>query len=175
MKLFEKKIPSKNYIKLLIICLLTLGAAILLRSWYISHLEYEKTIPVIDGIISEIKYNEFDTYITENLDAVIYIGASEDINCREVEAKFKNYIITNELREEIIYLNISDSDNRKSVISEINANYVDNQSRITIGSYPALIIFKNGKIYDAVSKQGYNQLTFGEMARLLEEYEVGKS
>lgn len=173
MKIFEKKIPKKNYIKLLIICAFTLGVVFVLRAWYVSHLEYQKTIPVIDGVISEIKYNEFDTYIIENQDVVIYIGASEDMNCREVEAKFKEYIIENELREEIIYLNISDSEDRETIISEINTKYGDTNS-ITIDSYPALLLFKEGKIYDAVSKQGYNQLAFGEMARLLEEYEVGK-
>jgi len=173
MKIFEKKIPTKNYIKLLIICAFTLGVVFVFRAWYISHLEYQKTIPVIEGVIGEIKYNEFDTYIIESQDAVIYIGASEDMNCREVEAKFKEYIIKNELREEIVYLNISDSNNRKEIINEINIKY-GSVTDVKIDSYPALLVFKDGNIYDAVSKQGYNQLKFGEIARLIEEYEVGK-
>lgn len=171
MSLIDKKIPKKNYIKLFIICALTLILVFILRAKYISYQENQKKISIIGSVVNQINYEEINDYLRDNPNSILYIGAADDYNCRNIETKLKKYIMDNNLGQEIIYLNITNNENRHSIIDEINQKYGED---IEINSYPALVIFKNGIIYDAVSKKNYTQLEYSEIIQILEMYEVGK-
>ena len=62
-KVEKTKIPTKNYIIVGVIFALSIFLVFFLRDWYKSYQEYEKPIPVLTNVLSEVRYNEIYNYI----------------------------------------------------------------------------------------------------------------
>lgn len=170
MKEEERIIPKKNYIIIVMIFVITLIIVFVLRNRYIMYQDYQLTIPVISGTLNEIKDKEVYTYLDEIDDVMMYIGTAGDNNCRKLEKDLKKFVVDNDLKSKIIYLNITNVKNLNEFYDNFNENFViDNRY---IDSFPAFIIFKDGKVLDYVSKINNKYLTIGNIEQLLAEYEV---
>lgn len=170
MKEEERIIPKKNYIIIVMIFVITLIIVFVLRNRYIMYQDYQLTIPVISGTLNEINDKEVYTYLDEIDDVMMYIGTAGDNNCRKLEKDLKKFIVDNDLKSKIIYLNITNVKNLNEFYDNFNENFViDNRY---IDSFPAFIIFKDGKVLDYVSKINNKYLTIGNIEQLLAEYEV---
>ncbi len=140
-----KKIPTKNYIILLV---LFLGAFLLtyyIYRWYVVYSEYQNNIPIIRDSLTEITTEEMQHYIQERPTTTIYICTASDTDCRSFEKKFKKLVEQKSLKEEIIYVNIEDS-NKDNFITFFNTNYP--YKRENLNKYPALIYFEDGEVED---------------------------
>lgn len=138
----KEKIPMMNYVKLVIILLVTIFVIFLLRNWYISGRNYELNIPIIrDTLISEINTDEIYNYVRENENAILYIGVVDDEECRNFEREFNNVILDRRLEDTITYLNITKSSNKGKFIQEFNKFYDTN-----LLGYPSLVIFEEGEV-----------------------------
>ena len=113
-----KKIPIKNYIIVAIIFVISIGLVFFFRNWYISYQNYEKTIPILSGIVSEVRYNEVYNYIDENQSVIIYMGVADDDDCRELEEDLKKLIEEKHLKEKIVYFNITEVKNKELLLKE---------------------------------------------------------
>ena len=173
-KVSEKKeekrvIPNKNYAIVAVIFVITIGLMFFLRNWYISYQDYENTIPVLSGVISEIKYAEVDNYLNDNPSVVMYMGDASDSDCREFELTLKQLVEKKQIKDRVIYFNITDVKNKNLLLKEFNDKYILNNK---ISSYPVVMIFEDGKIVDYRSKTASKNLTISDINLLFNEYDV---
>ena len=82
----SKKIPFSNYIKLLLLIIVTVGLVFVCRNIYLSNEDYNNNIPIIrDYLVREINSKELYNYVREDSDAIIYIGVASSKTCRDYE------------------------------------------------------------------------------------------
>ena len=173
-KVNEKKeekrvIPNKNYIIVAVIFVITIGFMFFLKKWYISYQDYENTIPILSGVISEVRYNEIDNYLSDNPSVVIYMGDTKDSDCREFELELKELLENKQIKDRVIYYNVTDVKNKKLLLKELNDKYVNNNK---ISSYPVVMIFEDGKVIDYKSKTASKNLNISDINLLFNEYDI---
>ena len=135
-----REVPKKNYIYLCLILLGSILFLIYLYTWYETYNENKLNTSIMDEYLTVINYNELDNYIIENKNAVIYVSilGNEDIN--KFEKKFKNLISENNLKNDILYLDIS------------NENIREATKKLSIDkNLPYLVVYTNGVITDTYS------------------------
>ena len=140
-----KEVPKKNYLYLALILIGSFLFLIYLYKWYETYNESKLNISIMDEYLTVINYNELDNYIIENKDAVIYVSilGNEDIN--KFEKKFKNIITENNLKNDILYLDIS-NENIASATKKLNIDE----------NFPYLVVYTNGVITDTYSINEHN-------------------
>lgn len=166
----ERIIKPKNYIILVAVFIVTFIAVILLRNWYIAYRDYQLTIPVLKDKLNEVTIAELDTYLIENTDAILYIEVSEDENSREVADDLYDIVKERELTERVVYMNISSIQDKEVFFEDFNNKYNDSDEELT--SYPALVLFYEGKIEKYVSRTANQSLNIGDIEQLFDEYEL---
>lgn len=164
-----KQVPTKNYIIVGIIFCLSFTLILLGGKWYKNYREYQLTIPVISGYVNEVSKQEIDNYLLENNDTMIYIGKSDDNNCRTLEKDLKTFIKKYNLRDQIIYIDLNKMNDKETFIRNFNNKYATNKQ---IDTYPAFVILEDSKILDLVSKTKTQPLNIDDIEQLLEEYEL---
>ena len=164
----EKSIPVGNYIKLGLIILVTILVAVFLRNSYLSNQEYEKGIPVIrDVVVSEINSNEVYHYIRENESVVLYIGVSDNDNCRNLEADLKGVVTNRHLENVITYLNLTSTKRRSSFIKEFNKFY-----DTKVLGYPSFVLIEDGEVKDIMTVKTGNKLSVDRVINFLERNNI---
>lgn len=135
-----REVPTKNYVYLFLILLVSILLMIYLYTWYQAYNENKLNTSIMNEYLSVINYNELDNYIIENKDAVIYVSilGNEDIN--KFEKKFKNIVSENNLRNDILYLDIS-NENIERATKKLNIDK----------NLPYLVVYTNGVITDTYS------------------------
>ena len=94
----------------------------------------------MSNYLTVINYNELDNYIMENKDAVIYVSILGNEDITKFEKKFKNIISEYNLKNDILYLDIS------------NENINSATKRLSIEEeFPYLVVYTNGVITDTYS------------------------
>ena len=161
----KEKITVGNYVKLVLIIILTVALALVLRNWYINHQNYEKNIPVIrETLKNEINTDEIYSYIRENEDVVLYMGVADDEKCRSFETKLNEIIKERHLENSITYLNITNANNPSKFIKEFNKFYGSN-----IKGYPSMIMFKEGEVKDTLTVKTGKELMIEDAITFLDE------
>ena len=135
-----REVPKKNYLYLFLILLGSILFMIYLYTWYDTYNQNKLNTSIMDKYLTVINYNELDNYIIENKDAIIYVSilGNEDIN--NFEKKFKNLVSEHNLKNDILYLDIS-NENIKSATQKL---YIKED-------FPYLVVFTNGVITDTYS------------------------
>lgn len=142
-----REIPLKNYIYLLLILLGTILFLSYIYKWYDTYNKNELNTSIMNEYLTVINYNELDNYIIENKDAIIYVSilGNEEIN--RFERKFKNAILDNNLKNNILYLDLTNE----------NINIVTKKLKID-ENFPYLVVYTNGIITDTynIAKNNYS-------------------
>lgn len=137
-----REIPKKNYVYLFIILL---GSIILLTyiySWYETYKDSQLNVSIMNNYLTVINYNELGDYIIENKDAVIYVSVLGDEQIQKFEEKFKNAVLNNNLKEKILYLDLT-NENRTVVTNSLEIEE----------EFPYLVVYTNGEITDTYNIQ----------------------
>lgn len=151
MDIFKKekirKVPTKNYIYLFIIIIASIALMLYILEWYKTYNESKLNTGILNNYLQVINYNELDDYIVENKNAVIYVTILGNEEIRKFENNFKNTIMDNNLRDKMLYLDITNE----------NQNNVKNKLKIE-NNLPYLVIYTNGKITDtySIAEKKYN-------------------
>ena len=152
----KREVPIKNYIYLAIVILISLLLIFYFYLWYLTYEESKLNNQIMDRYLQVINYNELNDYVTENKDAYVYVSVLENQEIRNFEIEFKNTIIDNSLKKEMIYLDLTEIYNNNKKINEAKEYYkIDNK---TISNIPCILVFKNGNltnIYD-IKNDNYN-------------------
>lgn len=140
-----KKVPILNYVKVLILTIITVLIVLILANNYTKKNNYERENDDIMNFLSSIKYEELSNYLVEHHDSFIYIAPSSDSSLDEFEMELKDYIVTNELEKEFVYL---DSSNITSdVYDELKANYFSSSLKsVELGSTPTLLAVNDQEV-----------------------------
>lgn len=164
----KKVIPISNYIKLFLLVVLTILLALGLRKIYISNTNYEKSFSVIEEVlVSEINSSEVYNYIRENDNAILYIGVSDDDNCRNFENEFKSVVTSRGLENVITYLNLTNNKKRSSFIKEFNKFY-----DTKILGYPSIVLIRDGKVTDIVTVKTGSKLDLDDAIKFLDRNKI---
>ena len=137
-----REIPMKNYVYLFIILLGSIVFLIYIYTWYETYKESKLNVSIMNNYLTVINYNELDNYIMENKDAVLYVSVLGDEQIQKFEEKFKNSVLNNNLKEKILYLDLT-NENRAVVTTSLE---IDER-------FPYLIVYTNGEITDTYNIQ----------------------
>ena len=143
-----RDIPFKNYIYLFLILLGSFIVLIYINNWYNSYHKNKLNIGIMNNYLTVINYNELDNYIIENKDAILYVSVLGNEEINKFEQKFKNSIIDNNLKNDILYLNLT----TENITSATNKLQID-------ANFPYIVVYTNGKITDTYSIKDTNYNT----------------
>ncbi|MBE6157384.1 MAG: hypothetical protein E7160_01165 [Firmicutes bacterium] len=167
-----KQIPIKNYIILIV---LFIGGIILTGyscNWYKIYDEYQRETPVIRGTLSEITAEEIDHYVLDNPTTIFYMCTSKDFACRNYEKDLKKVIESQDLQNNIIYVNLSNVD-INSFVDNFNKTY-SYKKKLTV-NYPALIVFEDGKVTSILQGSNNKKLTVSKTKQFIELNNIGNN
>lgn len=162
----ERK-PLKNYVIAFSIIIFTLIFALSLFIFFDSKKNRELQIPVIRGTVPEIEEKDLDSYMKEHDSFLLYIGTSDNTNCRNLEEDLKEFVKTKNINN-LVYLNITNVKDKKTFYDEFNEKYGE---VVKLSNYPAFIIIRDNKIYDLVERDK-RVLQIGDIQRILDEYNI---
>lgn len=151
-----RKIPTKNYIILSGVILITIILLYYFYIWVDFYKESKINIPIMDKYMTVINYNELDNYIVENPNTMVYVSVLEDNKIREFEKRFKNKYKNNMVLNEILYMNITGDIVDKGIKDAMDDKYFLNDLSIT--NVPCLLVFNDGvlKSIYSVSDNDYD-------------------
>ena len=152
-------IPLKNYLILLLIFLITSILVIYLCNCYTVYSESKKEIPVIRNTLFEITDKELEHYILENPTTLIYMCTASDESCRTYEEGLVKLVKKIDLKDKMIYLNLSDL-NQDEFVKSFNEKY-PYKIKLT-ANYPAIVAFTDGKVTNILQSKNKIQMEIGE-------------
>jgi hypothetical protein len=166
-----KKGSFKSYLILLLTFLIGIGICFYLFTWYKVIDNNKKNTPIIRGTLTEINDKELDNYLLENSNTVLYLCTSDSVRCRNYEKDFKKIINSKNLKDDIVYVNLTGV-NQVKFVKHFNNKYYYKTKLTT--SYPALIVFDDGQIVDLIEYSKNNKLTSKKTINFLEDNHVGE-
>lgn len=151
-----RKVPFKNYIILGIVLLVSMFLLYYFYMWVDAYNESKLNKPIMDKYMEVINYNELDNYLIENPNTIIYVSVLENKEVRDFEKKFKKLFINNEIDNKILYLDITNEINDKSVKEMLKERYSINS--VSILNVPNIIVFDDGnlKTIYSISEDNYD-------------------
>lgn len=164
-----KEKASKNYLLVGIICLGTILLTLYAASLYKQYKAIESQVPVLNGVIGEVKANEIHNYLLENQDILLFICKINDTECRNLESELKSVINKRSLANDMVYVNIADV-NVSSFFNDFNSSY---KGMRDVSNYPVLVLMRDGKVFDFVDKGQNNTLTIDRVVQFLDMYQLG--
>lgn len=129
-----RKIPLKNYFILAAIIILSGIIVIYIANMYRNKKDYEKEDTM--SFLKEIYAKDFENFIIENPDSIVYINNTFD---ESLTLELKKYIIERDYIQDIVYI---DTD-------KINIDFVNvlkKYSSLIDDKLPNVLIIKGGKI-----------------------------
>lgn len=140
-----KKKPLKNYIIYFTLIIITILFTFLLSNKYENLKNLEKENSVMKQFLTSLNEKEFENYIAENNNAIIYMASGTDETIKDFEEKFKEMLIDYDLQSQIIYIDLDNVD--QSFLLNLQNNYFkESLGNISLYKYPNILILENGKI-----------------------------
>lgn len=128
------KEKTKRIILLIAICFVTLMVLFIALKLNENRNYNLLSTSSIDKYLTEIKYDNISTHIIENSNAIVYVSNSSEDSSKVFEKEFKKVIKKYNLENEIVYININDT----NLVDPIYQNA------------PQLIFYKNGATQDII-------------------------
>lgn len=146
-KSVDRSVSFKNYIYLLLIIIASLFVMYYIYLWYDTYKKDSLNKDVLGEYLNVINYNEVNSYVFENRNAVIYVSKIGDEDIFKFEKKFKNIIVDNNLRDKVLYLVVDDS-SYNTIINEYDVD----------GNLPFIVVYTDGEVTSVynISKYKYN-------------------
>ena len=95
---------------------------------------------------------------------------SNELRCRNFEKDFKKVIRRDDLKDQIVYINLSGVETEE-FFNEFNDNYPYKKE---LNSYPALIVFEDGKISKILQSNTDKSLKISQAKQFLDMYKTGE-
>lgn len=141
----KRKIPVKNYIILIAIIIGTFCFCLYLQQWYKQSEENSIEIGVLAKELPKVTVEEFQNYVLENPNIILYISTSTDESIKRFEKNIYNFIVEENIRNHFVYMDASKID--MSLFSQM----IKEKSKIQKDDYtntPNIYVFKEGKVED---------------------------
>lgn len=147
MNTHKNQVPLRNYIILILIAIVTILLVVFFKKSYQEQAQYDTQNNNIMTFLSEIKVEEFDNYIQENHDVMVYLSSSIDNFDAEYEKDLKKYITKKNLIKDFVYLDTSNLE--ADFYERLKTDYLSKKlqkQNIHLDQDPTLLIIKNQKI-----------------------------
>ncbi|MCI9234336.1 MAG: hypothetical protein HFH08_07125 [Bacilli bacterium] len=141
-----RTIPKKNYIFLGLLAVVTILAVVYVSKWYRASENYYLENSIMKTLVGEVKELEFENYVLENPDIVIYIAKDQSKLTKKFEKKLKKYILDENLKSHFIYLNGKESTDE--FLTDFKKKYFMNEVQEIEITYPNILVVENGKVKD---------------------------
>ncbi len=138
----QKKI-NKNYFSLVVLLAFTVVLTLFISNLYLSR---NKLVSEFYEYSNKITTEEFNSYMTENSDAIIYISDKYDLTNAKFEEKFRDKIDNLNIKNKMVYIEKSEID--KQFIDNLEKKYKNN---IEISDYPIVLVIVDNKIIKSVN------------------------
>lgn len=125
-----RTVPFKNYVYYALLIIATVLLTIFISNAYLNK---SKKVSEFYNYSNKITWKELDEFITENPDAIIYIGDKYDNTNETIEKKLKAKIEELNIKERIVFIDVN-----SKLINILNAEYKVN---ININKLPAILLF----------------------------------
>lgn len=145
---------AKRFILLIAICIFTLILLFIALKLNEKRKEDILSVSNIDGYLTEINYDELSTHVIEQPNTIIYISNSSDDVSRKFEKVLKKVIKKYNLENEMIYININ------------NTNIIDP----VYSHAPSFVFYNKGQIEDIINCSDFNKVE--QIIKVLEERSV---
>lgn len=160
----SKKKQKQNYVVLATIYAAVIVLVLYLASWYNTYKSYQKEIPILKNVVSEINSDELEHYLTENPSQILYLCVASDSDCRKFEESVKSTLEKKDYQY-LTYVNLEDVNDIDSYMKTLLDKY---GSDFSVERIPCLIKFTDGKI--TAIEDGFNRslLTKNEALNFLD-------
>jgi hypothetical protein len=133
---------KKNYIYLAVLLVVTVGLTFLLSLIYNKEVNsvsysYEK--------LNKITSDEFEEYMMENTEMIVYISNKSDSNNNRFEKKFIKKLENLNLLENTIYIEKTEINNEFKKLLKNNYDYKLDEKKL-----PVIIVIDNGEVVQSV-------------------------
>ena len=135
-----REIPKKNYLVLFLLATSVVVVCFVLMNLYNSNKVVTYNSPV-KNVINEIKYDDLESYLQENLNIVLYINDSNDSD-EQQELNIKKIIMENNVQQYIVYI-----EKNEDLVKEYS---LDNNS-------PIFVAYQDGKVSEILSLNSYSE------------------
>ncbi len=149
-------IPTKNYLILAIVLLVSFLLIYYLYMWVDAYNETKLNKPILDKYMEVIKYNELDNYLVESPNAIIYVSILENSEIRKFEKDFKACLKSHQITRDLLYMDITEELKDDSIRTDMDMKYIANNVSMT--NVPVIMVIDNGAltgIYD-IKSNGYD-------------------
>lgn len=136
------KVPFKNYLILILIVAVTVFATVLISNIYKESKRVESEFYKYSNVITN---KEFDVYVTEYPDSIIYIYDKYSTEYKEFEEELKEEIENQYLKNNFVY--IDKRELNKKFINNIKETYNVN---LKYNNKPIIIIMSDKEIINVV-------------------------
>lgn len=143
-----RKVPSKNYVILAFVLLVTVGLVFYARDWYNTSKEYYAQNSVMTKVVREIKNDEIANFSMENQRFILYVSSGKNTLVKDFEDDFKDLIQKMDLNEEILYLNLDGVDTN-DFYNSLRNKFASNskiKNQIVSDTDASMYFFNDGKI-----------------------------
>ena len=175
----EKYIPTKNYIKAVLLIVVVILLSLYIFEWYNVYEEnkvMQSYLVKSNTIHNEIKdKKEVEAIFTEvPADYFVYISYTGNKDIYEMEKNLKNVIKEYELEEKFYFINVTEMKNNDNYLEELSV--ILNLEEQTITEVPTIIYFKDGVIAKdgILTSEDNNMINASLFRKFLEEKEYQK-
>lgn len=141
----KREIPLKNYIILLITIIATTLLCLYIAQWYKKAEENNIEQGILAKELPQVTVEEFQNYVTENPNIMLYVSISTDENMKRFEKNIYDFITEENIRNHFVYMDASKID--QNALEKILQSK-SNTSKNNYNNIPNIYVFKDGKIED---------------------------
>lgn len=167
-----KEIKLKNYVISILIVLGTFLVSFYILTWYRQYNKNILKLPVINDVLSSVKYNELDEVVKDREFLILYACTSSESKCRSFEYKLKSFINERDLSDDIVYFNLGYSKDNNNYINKIYNTYKSDRLLKKINGYPVFMVFNEGNIIDILSSSKERIISVTDLEEFLEGYDL---
>lgn len=146
------KIPKFNYIKVLLLSIVTVALVIVLANIYTKKNNYDLENSDVMNFLSVVKCDDLANYLVENQNIFIYMAPSSNSSLEEFELELKDYILNEELEKDFVYLDSSAfSSNDYNILK---TNYFSDEllkDDIVVDDNVTIFVVNNQKIVEVLN------------------------
>lgn len=153
-----KEIPKKNYCLLVVLLAVTVVLTLSLSSIYLNK---EKLVSNFYEYSNKITVEEFDEYMVENSDTIIYISDKYDLTLGDFEKKLQNKLDEKNLKQNFVFLDKKDINDK--FLNKLKNTYKIN---IDLEKTPIIIVVVDKRVIKNVT------VTSSSDVNTLIDYEV---
>lgn len=139
-----KEISTENYVKYAFIVIFVVIVTFIIRNIYLNKQNENNSI-IAKTVSRVVKSSEVDNFLSENDTIILYIP-DQNTTDEILEREIAKIIEDNELKEDIVYIDIKDVTDINKYLETFNQNH--NIEGIT--NYPTFIYLKDGFVEDVL-------------------------